>query len=155
MRLRSQKKTKLENGNGTLKIILWKLNFPVKYKVIPEESEVNSVQKVNTELTKLKVYSTFDSMKLLSRVRLFATPWTVAHQAPLSIGFSRQGYWSGLPFPFPGDLLDPGIEPGSSALQADTLPFEPPGKPQTPFYWPNLTGNQWTRDHVYYPWNDL
>ena len=111
MRLRSQKKTKLENGNGTLKIILWKLNFPVKYKVIPEESEVNSVQKVNTELTKLKVYSTFDSMKLLSRVRLFATPWTVAHQAPQSMGFSRQEYWSGLPFPSPGDLPDPGIFP--------------------------------------------
>ena len=51
-----------------------------------------------------------------------ATPWTVAHQAPLSMGFSRQGYWSGLPFPFPGDLPDPGIKPRSSALQADFLP---------------------------------
>ena len=131
MRLRSQKKTKLENGNGTLKIILWKLNFPVKYKVIPEESEVNSVQKVNTELTKLKVYSTFDSMKLLSRVRLFATPWTVAHQAPQSMGFSRQEYWSGLPFPSPGDLPDPGIKPGSPALRADALLSEPPGNPPT------------------------
>ena len=59
LRLRSQK-TKLESGNGTLKIIPWELNFPVKYKVILEESEVNSVQKVNTELTKPKVYSTFD-----------------------------------------------------------------------------------------------
>ena len=59
LRLRSQK-TKLESGNGTLKIILWELNFPVKYNVILEESEVNSVQKVNTELTKPKVYSTFD-----------------------------------------------------------------------------------------------
>ena len=52
-------------------------------------------------------------MKLLSRVRLFATPWTVANQAPPSTGFSRQEYWSGLPFPSPGDLPDPGIEPGS------------------------------------------
>ena len=129
MRLRSQKKTKLESGNGTLKIILWKLNFPVKYKVIPEESEVSSVQKVNTELTKPKVYSTFDSMKLLSRVRFFATPWTVAHQALQSMGFSRQEYWSGLPFPSPGDLPDPGIEPGSLALRADALPSEPPGNP--------------------------
>ena len=51
-----------------------------------------------------------------------ATPWTVAHQAPLSMGFSRQGYWSGLPFRFPGDLPDPGIEPRSPALQADSLP---------------------------------
>ena len=64
-------------------------------------------------------------VKLLSRVRLSATPWTVARQAPLSRGFSRQEYWSGLPFPSPGDLPDPGIEPGSPALQADALPSEP------------------------------
>ena len=57
-----------------------------------------------------------------------ATPWTVVFQAPLSMGFSRQEYWSGLPFPSPGDLLDPGTEPGSPALQADALPSEPPGK---------------------------
>ena len=55
---------------------------------------------------------------LLSHVRLFATPWTVAHQAPLSMGFSRQEYWSGLPCP-PGDFPDPGIEPASPALQMD------------------------------------
>ena len=60
---------------------------------------------------------------------LFATPWTVAHQAPLSMGFSRQEHWSGWPFPSPGDLPDPGIEPGSPALQADALLSEPPGKP--------------------------
>ena len=54
-------------------------------------------------------------------------PWTVAHQAPLSMGFSRQEYWSGLPFPPPWDLPDPGIEPRSPALQADSLPSEPPG----------------------------
>ena len=65
----------------------------------------------------------------LSRVRLFVTPWTVAHQAPPSVEFSRQEYWSGLPFPSPGDLPDPGIEPGSPALQTDALPSEPPGKP--------------------------
>ena len=56
------------------------------------------------------------TLKLLSRVQLFATPWTVAHQAPLSMEFSRQEYWSGLPFPSPGDLPDPGIEPRSPAL---------------------------------------
>ena len=67
-------------------------------------------------------------VKSLSRVRLFANPWTVAYQASPSMGFSRQEYWSGLLFPSPGDLLDPGIEPGSPILQADTLPFEPPGK---------------------------
>ena len=76
-------------------------------------------------------YFIFEKVKVksLSCVRLFVTPWTVAHQAPLSIGFSRQEYWSGLPFPSPGDLPDPEIEPGSSTLQADTLPSEPPGKP--------------------------
>ena len=52
-------------------------------------------------------------MKSLSHVQLFATPWTVAYQAPLSMGFSREEYWSGLPFPSPGDLSDPGIELGS------------------------------------------
>ena len=65
-------------------------------------------------------------VKSLSRVRLFATPWTVAYQAPQSMGFSRQEYWSGLPFPSPGDLLDPGIESWSPTLQADALPSEPP-----------------------------
>ena len=69
------------------------------------------------------------NVKSLSRVQLFATPWTVAYQTPLSMGFSRQACWSGLPFPSPGDLPDPGIEPRSPALQADTLPSEPPGKP--------------------------
>ena len=60
----------------------------------------------------------------LSCVLLFANPWTVAHQASLSMGFSRQEYWSGLPFPSPGDLPSPGIEPRSPALQADSLPTE-------------------------------
>ena len=58
---------------------------------------------------------------------LFATLWTVAYQAPPSMGFSRQEYWSGLPFPSPGDLPDPEIEPGSPSLEADTLTSEPPG----------------------------
>ena len=65
-------------------------------------------------------------MKSLSHVRLFATPWTVACQARLSMGFSRQEYWSGLPVPSSGDLPNPGIEPGSPALQADALSSEPP-----------------------------
>ena len=73
----------------------------------------------------------FSPMKAesLSRVWLFATPWTVAYQAPPSMGLSRQEYWSWLPFPSPGDLPDPGIKPRSSALQADSLPPEPPEKP--------------------------
>ena len=56
------------------------------------------------------------------------TPWTVAHQAPLSMGFPRREYWSGLPFPSPGDLPNPGTEPRSPALQADSLPTELRGK---------------------------
>ena len=63
-----------------------------------------------------------------SHVWLFATPWTAARQAPLSMEFSRQEYWSGLPFPSPGDLLNL-PKPGSPALQVDSLPSEPPGKP--------------------------
>ena len=76
------------------------------------------------EIMKVKV-----KVKSLSRVRLFATPWTVARQAPLSMGFSRQEYWSGLPFPSPEDLPNPEIESRSPALQADALSSEPPGKP--------------------------
>ena len=66
-------------------------------------------------------------VKSLSRVRLFVTLRTGARQAPLSMEFSRQENWSGLPFPSPGDLPDPGMEPRSPALQADYLPFELPG----------------------------
>ena len=58
----------------------------------------------------------------------FTTPWSVALQAPLSVGFSRQAYWSGLPFPPPGDLPDPGIKPVSAALAGRFLSVEPPGK---------------------------
>ena len=67
-----------------------------------------------------------------SHVQLFVTPWPVAHQTCLSIGFSRQEYRSGLPYPPPGDLPKPGIKPlspASPALQADSLPIEPPRKP--------------------------
>ena len=67
--------------------------------------------------------------KLHSCVPVFVTPWIVTHQAPLSLGFPKQEYWGGLTFPSPRGLPDPGIEPGSPALQADSLPSEPPGKP--------------------------
>ena len=65
----------------------------------------------------------------LSHVQFFATPRTVAHQAPLSMGFSKKKYWSGVPFPPPGDLPNPGVEPMSPALQVDSLLSEPPQKP--------------------------
>ena len=67
-------------------------------------------------------------VKSLSPVQLFVTPWTVVYQAPLSMRFSRQEYWSGLPFSSPEDVPEPQIEPGSPALQADSLPSEPPEK---------------------------
>ena len=67
-------------------------------------------------------------VKSLSCVQLFATPWTVAYKDPLSMEISRQEYCSGLPFPAPGDLPNPGIESKSPTLQADALQFEPPGK---------------------------
>ena len=68
-------------------------------------------------------------MKLLNRVQLFAVPWTVADQAPPSMEFAREKYWSGLSFLSAGNLLDLGIEPESPTLQADTLTSEPPGSP--------------------------
>ena len=68
-------------------------------------------------------------VKSLSCVRLFARPWTAAYQASPSMGFSRQEYWSGLPFPSLGDLPNPGIKPRSFSLEADALTSEPPGKP--------------------------
>ena len=76
-----------------------------------------------SERRKVKV-----KVKSLSRVRLFATSRTAAYQAPPSMEFSRQECWSGLPFHSPGELPDPGIEPGSPALQAAALLSEPPGK---------------------------
>ena len=83
-----------------------------------------SHQRGPNTLWKVKV-----KVKSLSHAWLSATPWAAAHQAPLSMGFSRQEYWHGLPFPSPGDLPDPGIKPRSPALQADSLPTELTGKP--------------------------
>ena len=72
---------------------------------------------------------TYVFAQLLSYVQLLVTPWTTAHQARLSMGFSRQEYWSGLPFASPRDLPEPGIEPGSPALQEDSLLSDPLEKP--------------------------
>ena len=73
-------------------------------------------------------------VKSLSCVQLFVTPWTIAYWAPPSMGFSRQEHLSGLPFPSPEDLPDPGLEPGSPALQAGSLPTELQGKPRIEIY---------------------
>ena len=77
---------------------------------------------------------TWKKVKSLSRVWLFASLWIVACQVPPSMGFSRQEYWSGLPFPSPGDLPNPEIKPRSPALQTDSLQPEPPGKFTNKFF---------------------
>ena len=87
-----------------------------------------------TSLLRLNIYFVFNTHCVLclvneSCVRLLPTPQAVAHQAPLSMGLSRQAYWSGLPFCFSGELPDPGIKPGSPVIWADSLLSEPPGKP--------------------------
>ena len=92
--------------------------------------------KVFKKVTFLYIRDLFQHFKLfpwhccccLVILNSFVTPWTVAHQAPLSMGFPRQEYWNGLPFPFPGDLLNPGIEVRSPTLWADSLPLDPPEK---------------------------
>ena len=80
-----------------------------------------------------------------------ATPWTVAYHAPPSIGFSRQEYWSGLPFPFPEDLPNPGIKPGSPALESDALPSESPAKSQQQTKQKYKPTHQQTRYHLTQP----
>ena len=84
--------------------------------------------RASTPVIQTSLYQHWSEVNSLSHVRLFVTLWTVARQALLSMGFSRQEYLSGLPFPSPGDLPNPGTEPISPALQADALPSEPPGK---------------------------
>ena len=94
-----------------------------KYLLVMIDTFTGWVEVFPTRIEKAEV-------KSLSCVRLFVTPWTVAYQTSPSMGFSRQEYQIGLPFPSPGDLPDPGIEPGSPALQADALPSDPPKKPE-------------------------
>ena len=89
---------------------------------------LHSVGNIAIILNNYKWSESESEVKLLSRVQLFATPWTVAYQAAPSMGYSRQEYWSGLPFPSPGYLPDPGIKPRSRALEADALTSEPAGK---------------------------
>ena len=90
--------------------------------------------------------------EVLSRVQLCVIPWTVAYQALLSIEFSKQEQWSGLPFPHPEDLPDPGIEPRSPALQADALPSEPPGKPVKKSGNCSVTSDSLRPYGLYSPW---
>ena len=112
--------TNLENSAVTTR---WKMSVIIPIpKVNAKECSNYCTIALISYASKVKV-----KVKSLSRVRLFVIPWTVAYQAP-SMRFSRQEYWSGLPFPSPDDRPDPGIEPGSPALRADALTAEPPGK---------------------------
>ena len=120
--------------------ILWYLpHFPITacaftfrtgYGLSRAEIKAYSSFKLSRGLTSC-LMNNWRGIESVSRlvIQLFATPWIIAPQAPLSMGFSRQKYWSGLPFPSPGDLPDSGIEPQSPTLQADSLPSEPPGSP--------------------------
>ena len=104
------------------------LSFFQLYAGGPAEDVLGSpVLSLLQELASLLGLFTRVKVKSLSLVRLFATPWTVAYQAPPSMGFSRQEYWSGVPLLSPGELPNPGIEPESPSLQAAALPSEPPG----------------------------
>ena len=87
-----------------------------------------SSPRLRTDLPSFNSRKKRKKVKSLSRVQLFSTPWTVAYQGPLSMGLSRPEYWSGLSFPSPGDLPNPGTKPRSPTLWADALRSEPPGK---------------------------
>ena len=93
-------------------------------------TELNWTESLPKPMISANVMTSIE-VKLLSCVWLFVTRWTLTYQSPLSMGFSRQEYWSGLLFPSPGYLPNPGIKPWSPALQADALPSEPWGKPMT------------------------
>ena len=93
----------------------------------------------------------FSSVQLLSCILLFVTPCTVAYQVPQYMGFSMQRYWSGLPFPTPGDLPDPGIELASPALQVDSLPSEPPAKFSDEKERLKVTGDLWPESPGFTP----
>ena len=117
------------------KINLWKTKATsnlVKhiYNFLSIDKSINFVASEYLHINSKPCEVKWSEVKPLSRVRLFATPWTVACQSALSMGFSRQEYWRGLSFPSPGNLPNPGIEPRSPKLQADALPSEPPEKPK-------------------------
>ena len=120
----SQTLLKKWRGGSTLKFILEAsiilMSKPEKDTTRKENYRLISLSNIDAEVK-------WSEVKSFSRVWLFVTPWTVARQAPPPMGFSRQEYRSGLPFPSPGDLPDPGIEPTSPALQVDALTSEPPG----------------------------
>ena len=116
------------------------LNLTINLQKIQERESnlLNSIREIQSAKFRNCRKNNMHMLRCFSHVWFFVTPWTVAHQALLSMGFSRQGYWSGLPFPSPGELPDPGIEPRSPALRAGALPSEPPGKPHYLLLYPPI-----------------
>ena len=136
-----------------LKVVLYINNTSMKKRVYSGPSFFsNPPVKRKVKMKVAQLFLTFEA-KSLSRVQLFVVPWTVAYKAPLSIEFSRKEYWSGLPFPSPGDLPHPGIEPRSPTLQADALLSEAPRKPPVIHTFPFnncffiLSSFEWTLYH--------
>ena len=127
---------KVLKTNYSLQMLIWLLQMWLTMEIAHISITLNPMTSLlfrfhpRTTSVSFSVYpGASNEVKSLSRVRLFATPWTVAYQASPSRGFSRQEYWSGLPSSAAGDLPDPGIKYGFPELQADSLPSEPPGKP--------------------------
>ena len=132
VQIKEEEISKLPEKEFRIMIVKMIKNLENKMEKMQESisKDLEELKNKHTETSNrvMEIKSTL-KVKSLSRVRLFVTPWTVAYQAPLSMGFSRQEYWSGLPFPSPGDLPDLGIKPGFPALEADALTSELPGKP--------------------------
>ena len=133
--------------NWCLRIAWWYRKLPAHTHTL--ELGVNSFPCFSRKVL-LFLFPTPPGNWLLSRVQLFATPWTIAHQAPLSTGYSRQEYWSGLPFPSPGDLCHLSIEPQSPSLQADSLLSEPPGKPICMYVYTHTHIHTHTHTHTFF-----
>ena len=127
----------------TCQILLWensdnfmfsRTDFPSTSPCSDDSTVINTCTIQASDLSPWFIFSSdlisYGGGLVAKSCRTLATLWTVAYQAPLSMGFSRQEHWGDLPFPPPGDLLDPGIKPGSPALQADSSPTELPGKPK-------------------------
>ena len=121
-------------GHGTClsDILIDSVKFPYRMTILSDIFISSGREYLYPQTLITLVLLTFQCYSL-SCVRLFVIPRTGAHQASLSVEFSRQKYWNVLPFPSPGDLLGQGIKPCSPALQADSLLTEPPGKPLPTF----------------------
>ena len=125
---RQKQKKKNDGGGGRVVNQIQILKSLMSFHSVSKEMGLSGQQNLECLTIDLE-QSTNIKCQSLSHVQLFVTPWTVAHQVSLSMEFSRQEFWGGLPFPSPGNLPNPKIEPRSPALQADSLPSESPGKP--------------------------